>query len=193
MQHDVFISYSHKDKESAATVCGALEAAGVRCWMAPRDVPPGHDWRSSITEAIEGCRAVVLVLSENSNVSPDVHQEIGIGKADHPASAAGHDGPSHAAVLPWLQALGRRAVPAPDEASADARHGRHHVRRSRKTGRPATGWRGAGCVRRPDVGPGTPRGGGGVVSKGGRTGRCRGALQARQSVRGRARRATRHQ
>ena len=41
MAHDVFISYSSKDKPVADAACATFEAAGMRCWIAPRDVPPG--------------------------------------------------------------------------------------------------------------------------------------------------------
>ena len=42
MKYDVFISYSHKDKAAADAVCASLEADGVRCWYAPRDIAPGQ-------------------------------------------------------------------------------------------------------------------------------------------------------
>ena len=38
MAHDVFVSYSHHDKAQADAVCATLEAKGIRCWIAPRDV-----------------------------------------------------------------------------------------------------------------------------------------------------------
>ena len=41
MAHDAFISYSSKDKTIADAVCARLEARGIRCWIAPRDVRPG--------------------------------------------------------------------------------------------------------------------------------------------------------
>ncbi len=34
MAHDVFLSYSSKDKAVADAVCHALESDGVRVWMA---------------------------------------------------------------------------------------------------------------------------------------------------------------
>ena len=43
MAHDVFISYSAKDKTTADGVCATLEAKGIRCWIAPRDILPGMD------------------------------------------------------------------------------------------------------------------------------------------------------
>ena len=35
MAHDVFISYSSKDKPIADGITANLEAAGLRCWIAP--------------------------------------------------------------------------------------------------------------------------------------------------------------
>ena len=37
MSFDVFISYASKDKVIADAVCTRLEAAGIRCWVAPRE------------------------------------------------------------------------------------------------------------------------------------------------------------
>ena len=37
--HDVFISYAHEDKPMADALCATLEQNGLRCWIAPRDVP----------------------------------------------------------------------------------------------------------------------------------------------------------
>ena len=54
MAHDVFISYSKNDKATADAVCHALEADGIRCWVAPRDVSPGLSWKQSIVDAIRG-------------------------------------------------------------------------------------------------------------------------------------------
>ena len=52
MAHDVFVSYSVKDKTTADAICASLEANGVRVWIAPRDVMPGSDWGESIIDAI---------------------------------------------------------------------------------------------------------------------------------------------
>ena len=76
MAHDVFISYSSKDKPIADGVCASLEAAGIRCWIAPRDLAPGDDWPTSINKAIINSRAMVLVFSSNSNSSDDVSREL---------------------------------------------------------------------------------------------------------------------
>jgi TPR repeat protein len=76
MAHDVFICHSAKDKTTADAVCAMLEANGVRCWIAPRDVMPGMEWSECIIEAIEECRIMVLVFTAHANESPQIRREI---------------------------------------------------------------------------------------------------------------------
>ena len=76
MAHDVFISYSSTDKAVADAACATLEKRRIRCWVAPRDVPAGVSWASSLVEAIGGSRVVVLILSKGSNSSPQVIREV---------------------------------------------------------------------------------------------------------------------
>ncbi len=76
MSHDIFISYSSKDKVVADTVVATMETNGMRCWVAPRDIKPGADWAESITKAIDNCTIVLLIFSTNSNQSKRVRDEI---------------------------------------------------------------------------------------------------------------------
>ncbi len=76
MAHDVFISHSSKDKTIADAVCAALEAAGMRCWIAPRDIRSGQEWPEAIVNAISTSRVMVLIFSANSNNSKDVAKEL---------------------------------------------------------------------------------------------------------------------
>ena len=71
---DVFISYEHQSKSIADNICAVLEARGIRCWYAPRDVYV--DYATSIVEEIEKCRVFVLVLNSNSSESPHVLNEV---------------------------------------------------------------------------------------------------------------------
>lgn len=77
MTHDVFISYSSRDKAVADALCATLEGRKIRCWIAPRDVPPGQTWAGAIVDAISQSRACVLVLSDGSNRSEQVVREVG--------------------------------------------------------------------------------------------------------------------
>jgi hypothetical protein len=76
MAHDIFICHSAKDKTTADAVCAALEANGVRCWIAPRDVIPGMEWSECIIDAIEECRIMVLIFTTHANDSPQIRREI---------------------------------------------------------------------------------------------------------------------
>jgi polar amino acid transport system substrate-binding protein len=76
MAHDVFISYSSNDKPIADGICANLEVAGVRCWIAPRDIAAGEDWPTAITNAIEKSRILVLIFTAYSNASEDVSREL---------------------------------------------------------------------------------------------------------------------
>jgi TIR domain len=76
MALDTFISYSSKDKTAADAACAVLERAGIRCWIAPRDIRPGQEYGHSIIEAIDQCRVMVLIFSANANDSRQIHREI---------------------------------------------------------------------------------------------------------------------
>jgi TIR domain/Domain of unknown function (DUF4352) len=76
MAHDLFISYSSKDKPTADAVCARLEAHGIRCWIAPRDVLPSDPYGEAIINAIQQSRLMVLVFSGHSNRSPQVMREV---------------------------------------------------------------------------------------------------------------------
>jgi serine protease Do len=74
--HDVFISYASEDKAIADAACARLEGAGIRCWIAPRDVLPGADYAESIIEAIREAAILVLVFSAHANRSKHVRHEL---------------------------------------------------------------------------------------------------------------------
>jgi hypothetical protein len=76
MAHDVFISYSSKDKAVADAVCATLEAKKIRCWIAPRDVLPGMPYGKALSDALHASRIMVVVLSANSNASQQVMREV---------------------------------------------------------------------------------------------------------------------
>ena len=75
MTHDVFISHSSNDRSTAEAALAALERAGHRCWIAPRDIVPGQDYGEAIVEGIRASRIFLLVLSSSSVDSPQVRRE----------------------------------------------------------------------------------------------------------------------
>jgi hypothetical protein len=76
MVHDVFIGHAHKDKSVADAICERLESAGVRCWIAGRDISAGEDWTEATRNAIGSSRVMVILLSENANSAPHIQREI---------------------------------------------------------------------------------------------------------------------
>ena len=75
----LFISHSTKDGAGEAlALVAALERAGHRCWIAPRDVKAGVPYPGQIVAAIEGSKGLVLLVTPGANESPDVLQEVQI-------------------------------------------------------------------------------------------------------------------
>jgi tetratricopeptide (TPR) repeat protein len=80
---DVFISYSQEDKSVADAICAVLESAGVRCWIAPRDIQPGRSFAGEITRGIQASKVMVLVFSAHSNKSEQVLREVQLAVDSH--------------------------------------------------------------------------------------------------------------
>jgi len=76
MTYHVFISHSSKDKVLADAMCAVLEANGVRCWIAPRDILPSESWAVAILRGISQSKMMVLIFSANANGSQHVHREV---------------------------------------------------------------------------------------------------------------------
>jgi len=93
MAHDVFISYSSKDKTIADAVLAKLEERGLRCWIASRDIILGSNWGHSIAKAIDESRAMVLIFSSEANQSPHVERE---------AERAGKIRVMHSSSIIWI-------------------------------------------------------------------------------------------
>lgn len=74
----VFISHASRDVEVAGALCKAIEARGLCCWIANRNVDPGDNYQDSIVRAIERSRAMVLVFTQNANNSDEIKKEIAL-------------------------------------------------------------------------------------------------------------------
>ena len=72
----VFISYASQDTSVAQRLCATLEAAGLPCWIAPRDVRAGESYAAAIVQAINSCRMLVLILSKSAIESSHVLREV---------------------------------------------------------------------------------------------------------------------
>ncbi len=76
MAREVFISYSQPDYACAIEMVTRVEAEGIDCWIAPRDIAPSADWAAEIIDAISNARVMILIFSASSNDSPQVRREV---------------------------------------------------------------------------------------------------------------------
>ena len=76
MAREVFVSYSQPDYDCAMELVARIEAEGINCWIAPRDIAPSADWAAEIIDAISNSRVMILVFSASSNDSPQVRREV---------------------------------------------------------------------------------------------------------------------
>ena len=76
MKHTVFVSFANEDRELADRAVSSLERSGIRCWVSHRDSAPGSEWASSIVDAIESSRLVLLIYTGQSNDSQQVLREM---------------------------------------------------------------------------------------------------------------------
>jgi predicted ATPase len=73
---DVYNSHATADKALADASCAALEAAGIPCWIAPRNIRPGEEWPDAIQRGIEACRLMLILLTRDAMTSEWVKKEI---------------------------------------------------------------------------------------------------------------------
>ena len=74
----VFITYSSYDKKIAYDVCDFLESHNVKCFILPRDVKQGIAIEEQIMDILNKTELVLLIFSENSNVSQRVQNQLRI-------------------------------------------------------------------------------------------------------------------
>jgi hypothetical protein len=72
----LFVSHVSEDRPAALEIVDELERRGMLCWIAPRNVRPGRPFDDEIAEAIEACRAMLLVFSERCNEHEYIRREI---------------------------------------------------------------------------------------------------------------------
>jgi TolB-like protein/Tfp pilus assembly protein PilF len=145
----VFVSYASSDSEFAGRLCAGLEAQGLRCWIAPRDVRAGESYAAAIVQAINSCRALVLVLSSGAVESPHVLREVERAASKRRAIIAVRLG---SVVLPpeleyflsanqWLEAGGGHAEAVVPGLVAALAAGGAAVHAPSGQARPAPAWR----------------------------------------------------
>jgi hypothetical protein len=76
MAFEVFISYPHQNKAVADATCAILEAEGINCWIAPRNIIHAPTGARPIVDAITQAKVMVLIFSAHANDSPQIKREV---------------------------------------------------------------------------------------------------------------------
>ena len=84
MNEEIFISYKSEEAEYAYRAKKVLEDNGFTCWMAPDSILAGDEYTPQIHKAIDNCKALLFVVSENAQksnwIKSEVHEAFEKGK-----------------------------------------------------------------------------------------------------------------
>ncbi len=72
----VFISHVEEDQQLALDLAPRLEEAGYTTWYYERDSPAGASFMSTIPQAIQDARAILVLVSPHTLASATVHCEL---------------------------------------------------------------------------------------------------------------------
>lgn len=72
----LFVSHPSSKLDTAGHIERALNARGVGCWIAPRDIEPGEAFDRSVRNAIASTDAVLLLFCADSEKSRHVKREL---------------------------------------------------------------------------------------------------------------------
>ncbi len=75
---DIFISYSSKDCAQAEQLTELLASAGLSVWIDKSGIDLATSWSREIVQAIDGCKAFVVLLSTSSIESINVQKEVSL-------------------------------------------------------------------------------------------------------------------
>ena len=108
----IFMSHSSHDRDFTTGLAERLQEAGLRCWVDVDDIPDGSTWMREIQKAVEGCGALLVVMSKDGRelewveretlLAMELRKPLFIARIDEDAAAAAPDQPavqrlSHAA------------------------------------------------------------------------------------------------
>lgn len=72
----VFISHEKSDDGLAHEIRSYLQAGGFTCWLAPDDIHGPTPWPEQISNAIDACDVMLVIVSAHANRSPHVSREV---------------------------------------------------------------------------------------------------------------------
>jgi hypothetical protein len=72
---DVFISYSHEDKNVVSRLAELMRIGGNSVFRDEEAIRPGQKWRLAIAESLKACKTAVIFWSRNAAKSEAVRDE----------------------------------------------------------------------------------------------------------------------
>ncbi len=75
---DIFISYSSKDREKAEQLTELLASAGLSVWIDKQGIGAATSWSEEIVNALDNCKAFIIMLSSSSVDSKNVVRELAL-------------------------------------------------------------------------------------------------------------------
>lgn len=77
IQYDIFISYSHRDSQLANSLYSKFNTAGLRCFLAEKDIAAADKWENKIRDVLRASQRILLLITPNSKDSHWVVAEAG--------------------------------------------------------------------------------------------------------------------
>lgn len=81
MAYTIFLSHSAADAKWVKWIKANAQQVEIEVYLYEHDPQPGLLVANKLQEAIKACDALVVLLTDNSQFSPYVHQEVGAAKA----------------------------------------------------------------------------------------------------------------
>ena len=78
MTAEVFISYASEDRLRILALVERLRRAGVSVWIDQMGIEGATMWSQEIVEAIDGCKVLILAISQRSTESENVVKELAL-------------------------------------------------------------------------------------------------------------------
>jgi len=72
----VFLSYRSLDIEFGLKIVNDLKGKGIRMWMDKLDIRPSDDWVNALSKGVDGCTAMVAVITPDYLKSPYCIREL---------------------------------------------------------------------------------------------------------------------
>ncbi len=78
MTADVFVSYSRNDKDKVHALIEKMRQRGITVWVDQGGIDGAAMWTEEIVEAIEGCKVLMLMITQSSVSSHNVVKEVAL-------------------------------------------------------------------------------------------------------------------